>query len=166
MCLVRGLKKVWETSPEEWDEMIDVNVKGILNVSRIIIPKMLEKNQGHIINVSSISGHQTYPGGGIYCATKFAVRALTDTLRMELVATPLRVSMISPGIAKTEFSLVRFKGNQEEADRVYEGIEPLSAVDIAESLIFIASRPAHVNVADLILYPTNQASVSLLHRNQ
>lgn len=162
--LVKGLNKVWETTPAEWDEMIDVNVKGVLNISSLIIPKMLEKNGGHIINISSISGYDTYPGGGVYCATKFAVRALTDTLRKELVDTPIRVSMISPGMAKTEFSEVRFKGDKARADKVYENFDPLLAEDVAEMALFIASRPPHVNIADIIVYPTQQASVSLIHR--
>ncbi|MBS0624534.1 MAG: SDR family NAD(P)-dependent oxidoreductase [Verrucomicrobia bacterium] len=163
--LSRSMDMVWDTSPEDCDLMIDTNVKGLLNVSRQIIPKMLKAGSGHIINVGSISSHDTYPGGGVYCATKFAVKAITDTLRKELVATPLRVSLISPGMAKTEFSDVRFKGDKARSDSVYENIEALSAEDVAEATLFIASRPAHVNVADLVLFPTNQASVSLLHRN-
>lgn len=162
--LVKGLNRLWETPSEDWDEMIDVNVKGLLNVSSAIIPRMLKVNRGHIINVGSISGHDTYAGGGIYCATKFAVRAITDTLRKELVASPIRVSMISPGMAKTEFSLVRFSGDQAKADSVYDNFEPLLAEDIADIVIFMASRPAHVNIADVVVYPTHQASVSLVHR--
>lgn len=163
--LVRGLGKLWEVTADEWDQMIDTNVKGILSMTSQVLPKMLEANKGHIINVGSISGHDTYPGGGVYCATKYAVRALTDTLRKELVATPLRVSMISPGIAETEFSMVRFYGDVKKAGDVYKNIEALTAEDIAEMVLFMASRPPHVNIADLIVYPTNQASVSLLHRN-
>jgi hypothetical protein len=161
---VRGLEKSWETKPEDWNEMIDVNVKGVLNISSQIIPKMLERNSGHIINIGSISGHDVYPGGSVYCATKFALRALTDTLRLELVDSPLRVTLISPGMAKTEFSQVRYRGDQEKADNVYQGIEPLRAEDIAEVIVFAASRPPHVNVADIIVYPTNQASISTVHR--
>jgi NADP-dependent 3-hydroxy acid dehydrogenase YdfG len=163
--LVRGLGKLWEVTPEEWNQMIDTNIKGVLSVTSQILPIMLEANKGHIINVGSISGYDTYPGGGVYCATKFAVRALTETLRKELVATPLRVSMISPGIAETEFSMVRFYGNKQKADDVYKNIQALKAEDIAEMVIFIASRPPHVAIADLIVYPTNQASVSLIHRS-
>lgn len=163
--LSRGLQNIWETSPAEWNEMIDVNVKGILTVSSQIIPKMLKRNSGHIINIGSISGHDSYPGGGVYCATKYAVTALTDTLRKELVATPLRVSMISPGMAKTEFSMVRYQGDEKRADKVYENFQALQAEDIAEIVLFMASRPPHVNIADVIVYPTHQASVSILHRN-
>lgn len=163
--LVRGLGKLWEVTPEEWNQMIDTNIKGVLNVTSQVLPKMLEANKGHIINVGSISGYDTYPGGGVYCATKYAVRALTETLRKELVATPLRVSMISPGIAETEFSMVRFYGDKEKASSVYKNIQALTAEDIAEMVLFIASRPPHVAIADLIVYPTNQASVSLTHRS-
>lgn len=162
--LVRGLDKVWEVKPEDWNEMIDTNLKGVLNVSSQIIPKMIKRNSGHIINLGSISGHDVYPGGGVYCATKFAVRALTDTLRMELVATPLRVTLISPGMAETEFSMVRYKGDKEKAKTIYQGIEALTPEDIAETILFAASRPPHVNVADIIVYPTNQASTTLVHR--
>lgn len=162
--LVRGMGKLWEVTPEEWDAMIDTNVKGILNILHYMLPNMIKANKGHIINVGSTSGHGTYPGGGVYCATKYAVRALTDTLRMELVATPIRVSLISPGMAKTEFSIVRFYGNEQQADKIYEGLEPLTAQDIADAIIFMASRPSHVNIADLIIYPKNQASPTLIHR--
>ncbi|MBA2369568.1 MAG: SDR family NAD(P)-dependent oxidoreductase [Candidatus Protochlamydia sp.] len=163
--LVRGMDKLDQVNPEAWDEMIDTNIKGILTATRLILPHMMEAKKGHIINVGSISGHGTYPGGGVYCATKYAVRALTETLRMELVATPIRVSLISPGMAETEFSIVRFYGDHKQANKVYEGIEALTAVDIAEAIVFMASRPPHVNIADIILYPKNQASTTLIHRN-
>lgn len=163
--LVRGLNKLWETLPSQWNEMIDTNVKGILNVCSLFIPRMLKRNSGHIINVGSISGHDTYPGGSVYCATKYAVTALTETLRKELVATPIRVSMISPGMAKTEFSEVRFPDDPERAKSVYENIQALTADDIAEIVVFMASRPPHVTIADVVVFPTNQASVSLIHRN-
>jgi 3-hydroxy acid dehydrogenase / malonic semialdehyde reductase len=162
--LVRGMDKSWEVTAEQWDEMIDTNVKGVLNVSRQILPKMLKANKGHIINIGSTSGHGTYPGGSVYCATKFALRALTDTLRMELVATPIRVSLISPGMAETEFSKVRFYGDEQKAKDVYKGIKALEAVDIAETILFVASRPPHVNIGDIIIYPKNQASATLIYR--
>lgn len=164
--MVRGMNKVWETSSQDWNEMIDINVKGVLNLCSLIIPKMLKRESGHIINVGSVSSHDTYPGGGVYCATKFAVKALTDTLRKELVATPLRVSMISPGMANTEFSTVRFYGDKSKADSIYENFKALSAEDVAEIVFFIASRPENVNIADVIVYPTYQASVSLVHREK
>lgn len=162
--LVRGMNKVWETPEKDWNEMIDVNIKGILNFCSKIIPKMLKKQSGHIINIGSISAHDTYPGGSVYCATKYAVRAITDALRKELVSSPIRVSMISPGMAKTEFSLVRFRGDEAKAEKPYEGLQVLSAEDIAEIVLFMASRPPHVNIADVIVYPTHQASVSIVHR--
>lgn len=162
--MVRGLNNIWETQEKDWNEMIDINVKGILNFCSQIIPKMLKRQSGHIFNVSSISAHDTYPGGGVYCATKYAVRAITDTLRKELVSSPIRVSMISPGMAKTEFSLVRFNGDADRADKTYERIHALTAEDIAEIVLFMASRPPHVNIADVIVYPTHQASVSITHR--
>ncbi len=164
--MVKGLDKLWEIQPDAWNEMLDTNVKGVLTATRLILPSMLKANNGHIINVGSISGHATYPGGGVYCATKFALRALTDTLRMELVSTPIRVSLISPGMAKTEFSLIRFEGNEKKANQVYEGVEALTATDIAETILFAASRPPHVNIADIILYPKCQASTTLVHRRQ
>lgn len=164
--LVKGLNNVWETPEDDWNEMIDINIKGLLNVSSQLIPRMIKANAGHIINVGSISGHDTYPGGGIYCATKYAVRALTDSLRKELVATPIRVSMISPGMAQTEFSLVRYGGDKGKADAVYNDIQALSAEDVAEIAVFMATRPTHVNIADVIVYPTNQASVSMVHRSK
>lgn len=162
--MVRGLNNVWETPEKDWDEMIDINVKGILNFCSKIIPKMLKKQSGHIFNICSISGHDTYPGGGVYCATKYAVKALTDTLRKELVSSPIRVSMISPGMANTEFSLVRFSGDKNKAEKMYDGLQALTSEDIADIVIFMASRPPHVNIADVIVYPTNQASVSIVHR--
>lgn len=162
--MVRGLNNVWETPEKDWNEMIDINVKGILNLCSQVIPKMLQKQSGHIFNISSISGHDTYQGGGVYCATKHAVRAITDTLRKELVSSPIRVSMISPGMAKTEFSLVRFSGDKDRAEKTYDRLEALNAKDIAEIVLFMASRPPHVNIADVIVYPTNQASVSIVHR--
>lgn len=162
--MARGLNNIWETPEKDWNEMIDTNVKGILNVCSQLIPKMLTKKSGHIFNISSISAYDTYPGGGVYCATKHAVRAITDTMRKELVSSPIRVSMISPGMAKTEFSLVRFEGDRNKADKTYEHLEALNAKDIAEILLFMASRPPHVNIADVVVYPTHQASVSIVHR--
>lgn len=162
--MVRGLNKVWETPEKDWNEMIDINVKGILNLCSQVIPKMLQKQSGHIFNISSVSGYDTYPGGSVYCATKHAVRAITDTLRKELVSSPIRVSMISPGMAKTEFSLVRFSGDKEKAEKTYDHFKALDAKDIAEIVLFMASRPPHVNIADVVVYPTHQASVSIVHR--
>lgn len=162
--MVRGLNNVWETTEKDWNEMIDINIKGILNFCSQIIPKMLKKKSGHIFNISSVSAHDTYQGGGVYCATKHAVRAITDTLRKELVSSPIRVSMISPGMAKTEFSLVRFSGDEAKAENTYDRLQALNAEDVAEIVLFMASRPPHVNIADVIVYPTHQASVSIVYR--
>jgi 3-hydroxy acid dehydrogenase/malonic semialdehyde reductase len=164
--LALGIAKSWEINSDDWNKMIDINIKGILNMTRHILPKMLKANRGHIINVGSVAGHEAYPGGNVYCATKHAVRAFTDCLRMELVATPIRVSLISPGMAKTEFSLVRYEGNEKQARQVYENLEPLTALDIAETILFIVSRPLHVNIADIILYPKDQASTLIVHRKK
>ncbi|MGK5594631.1 MAG: SDR family NAD(P)-dependent oxidoreductase [Parachlamydiaceae bacterium] len=164
--LVRGLAKLWEIKKEEWDEVIDTNLKGVLNMIHAVMPNMLKRNSGHIINVGSISGHGTYPGGGVYCSTKFALRALTDTLRMELVETNIRASLISPGMAKTEFSHVRFYGDEKKADAVYDNVQALTPEDIAETILFIASRPPHVTIADLVVYPQQQASTTMTYRRQ
>ncbi len=162
--MVRGVNKVWETPPEDWDEMIDINIKGVLNLCSLVIPGMVARKAGHIVNIGSVSGHDTYPGGGVYCATKYAVTAITETLRKELVSSPIRVSLVSPGMARTEFSLVRFAGDKGKAEGVYDQLEPLVSEDIAEIVLFILTRPSHVNIADVIVYPTHQASVSLVHR--
>lgn len=162
--LVKGLNKLWETPPSDWDVMIDTNVKGILTMCRLLIPEMLKKKTAQIINIGSTSGHDTYPGGSVYCSTKFAVRALSDTLRKELIETNIRVSLISPGMAKTEFSDIRFDGDKEKAEKVYEGVVPLTAEDIAEAILFVATRPEHVNIADIVIYPKAQASATMIYR--
>ncbi|MCH1430101.1 MAG: SDR family NAD(P)-dependent oxidoreductase [Chlamydiales bacterium] len=162
--LALGLDKVWEISSEDADSMINTNIKGVLNTLRLIVPRMLEKKSGHILNLSSVSAYNTYSGGGVYCSTKFALRSLSDTLRLELMNTPIRVSMLSPGLTETEFSVVRFKGDSEKADNVYSGIEALTAEDIAASAYFILSQPKHVAVSDLIIHPTNQANSYSIHR--
>ena len=148
----------------DWDEMIDVNVKGLLAVSRSILPGMIERKQGHIVNVGSIAGHEAYPNGNVYCATKFAVRALSRGMKMDLTGTPIRVTSIDPGLVKTEFSLVRFKGDRERAALPYKGLVPLTAEDIAEAIVWSATRPAHVNVSEMLILPTAQSSSTLAHR--
>lgn len=162
--MVRGLSKLWEVKPEEWDEMIDINIKSILYLCRFFIPFMIKKKKGHIVNLGSIASHYTYPGGTIYCGTKHAVLAINDALRMELVDTPIRVSLISPGMVETEFSEVRFYGDKSKAKDVYKGITPLTAEDIAEALLFMVTRPPHVNIVDLQINPQQQASVSTVYR--
>ena len=164
--LSRGLDKLHEGKLQDWEEMIDTNVKGLLYVSRAVIPGMVKRGVGHIINLGSIAGHEVYPGGNVYCATKFAVRALSQGLRMDLLATPLRVSNVEPGMVETEFSLVRFHGDEARADKVYEGITPLTPDDIADAIVYCATRPPHVNIAEMIVMPTAQASAILNYRSK
>ncbi|KXN67002.1 NAD(P)-binding protein [Conidiobolus coronatus NRRL 28638] len=161
-----GLQSVETTPLEYMDQMFDTNVKGVVYCIQKILPKMRQQKSGHIINISSISGKDTYPNGGLYCASKFAVDAITRTLRQELVSSPVRVTAINPGMVETEFSLVRFGGNQETADKVYTGVKPLVAEDIAETIIFVASRPSHVEVSDITIFPKGQASTTLVHRGE
>jgi 3-hydroxy acid dehydrogenase / malonic semialdehyde reductase len=162
--LSRGLAKLHEGLVSDWDEMIDANVKGLLYVSRAVIPGMVERRSGHVINIGSIAGREVYPGGNVYCATKFAVRALTSGLRLDLNGTPIRVSEVAPGLVQTEFSIVRFHGDAERAGKVYQGLTPLSPDDIADAVVWCATRPPHVNVSELVVMPTAQASATLVHR--
>lgn len=164
--LSQGLDKVQNGSIENWETMIDTNVKGLLYVTRAILPDMVKRNSGHIINIGSIAGYHVYPEGNIYCATKYAVRALTEGMQMDVVDTDVRISAVSPGLVETEFSLVRFKGDAERAKNVYKGIEALTPDDVAESVLFCATRPNRVNINDLIIMPTNQASVMVMHKSQ
>lgn len=163
--LARGLDKLHEASPDDWEEMIDTNIKGLLYVSRAVVPGMVGRNRGHIINLGSIAGHEVYPGGNVYCATKHAVRALSKGLMIDLVDTPVRVSSVDPGLVETEFSIVRFRGNETRAKKVYENIEALKPEDIAETILFIATRPPHVNIGEVIIFPTNQAGATFVHRS-
>ncbi|NQV30439.1 MAG: SDR family NAD(P)-dependent oxidoreductase [Candidatus Marinimicrobia bacterium] len=163
--LVIGVEKAHHTPKDDVDVMLDTNVKGVLNLIRAVVPSMVARNEGHIINISSIAGHEAYAGGSIYCASKHAVDALTKSLRMDVVGTALRVTAISPGLVDTEFSLVRFKGDLERAKTVYQGLEALVAMDIAEAVFFAASRPPHVQIADMIIFPTQQAAATVVHRN-
>jgi 3-hydroxy acid dehydrogenase/malonic semialdehyde reductase len=163
--LSRGLSKLHEGLVQDWEEMIDTNVKGLLYVSRTVIPDMVERKRGMIINIGSIAGHEVYPGGNVYCASKHAVDALTKGLRMDLVDTPIRVCTIDPGLAETEFSIVRYHGDTERAKKTYLNMIPLHADDIAEAVIFAATRPPHVQIAELIIMPTAQASTTLVHRH-
>lgn len=164
--LSRGLGKLHEGLLSDWEEMIDTNVKGLLYVTRAILPGMVRRRRGHIINIGSIAGHESYPGGNVYCASKAAVRALTAGLRMDTVDTPIRVSAVDPGMVETEFSLVRFHGDEERAKKVYNGMKPLSGADVADAVLFIATRPAHVNVAEVLLLPEAQASATIVRREQ
>jgi serine 3-dehydrogenase len=162
--LSRGLTKLQEGDIGDWEEMIDTNIKGLLYVTRSILPGMVKRNKGHIINIGSIAGHQLYPAGNVYCATKFAVKALSEGLRLDLLGTGVRVTSVDPGMVQTEFSQVRFHGDTERAAAVYQGLQPLSADDVAEVILFCATRPPHVDVADIIVMPTDQASVNHAHR--
>jgi 3-hydroxy acid dehydrogenase / malonic semialdehyde reductase len=163
--LARGLEPLQEGEPEGWDETLDVNVKGLLYVTRAILPGMVKRGRGHVVNLGSTAGHWVYRGGAVYCASKHAVRALTEALRLDVHGTGVRVSTVDPGIvAGTEFSLVRFGGDRERARKVYEGFQPLTPQDIAETIAWVVDRPAHVNIQEVILTPTDQASVRDVHR--
>ena len=162
--LSQGLAKVQDGLLEDWEIMLDTNVKGLLYVTHEILPGMIQRGRGHIINICSIAGYQVYPGGNVYCASKYAVRALTEGMQMDVVDTPIRVSSVSPGMVETEFSLVRFKWDEEKADKVYKGIDALTPDDVAEAVVFCTTRPAHVNINELIIMPTDQASAHVIHK--
>jgi len=162
--LSRGLDKLQEGLVSDWDEMIDANVKGLLYVSRAVIPGMVARGGGHVINIGSIAGREVYPMGNVYCATKYAVRALSKGLRLDLNGTPVRVSEIAPGLVETEFSLVRFHGDGERAAKVYQGYTPLRPEDVADAAVWCATRPAHVNVAEVLITSVDQASTTLVHK--
>ncbi len=164
--MARGRDKLHEGNILDWEEMINTNIKGVLYISRQIVPRMVLRGVGHIINIGSISSHEVYPGGGVYCATKHAVRAISKTLRMELLGTNIRVSSIDPGSVETEFSLVRFRGDTEKASAVYKGMRPLSPEDVADSVLYCATCPPHVNICELRIMPTDQASVGMTHRRK
>lgn len=162
--LSRGLDKLYMGSPEDWDEMIDTNVKGMLYVTRAVVPGMVVRGHGHVVNMGSTAGEITYPNGAVYCATKAAERALNDGLREDLLGTPVRVTSIDPGMVETDFSLVRFHGDQERAAKVYKGLVPLAPEDIADAIVWAVSRPAHVNIARVSLTSIHQANSLLFHR--
>jgi serine 3-dehydrogenase len=162
--LARGLTKLHDGDVDDWEQMIDTNVKGLLYVTRAVVPGMVERGRGHVINIGSIAGLEVYPGGNVYCASKHAVDALTKGLRMDLVDTPVRVSTVDPGMVETEFSEVRFHGDAERARKVYEGIEALTAADIADAVLYCATRPPHVCINQIVVTPTNQASALVVHR--
>jgi NADP-dependent 3-hydroxy acid dehydrogenase YdfG len=164
--LSRGLNKLHEGKLDDWEEMIDTNVKGLLYVSRSVLPGMVERRKGTVINIGSIAGHEVYPGGNVYCASKHAVDALTKGMRLDLVDTPIRVCTIDPGLVETEFSEVRFHGDKERAKKTYQHMTPLTPEDIADAVFFAATRPPHVQIAEVIIMPTAQASTTLVHRAQ
>ncbi len=148
----------------DWDTMIDVNIKGLLYITRALLPKMIERNHGHIVNVGSVAGHVVYPGGVVYCATKHAVAAITEGLRLDLFGTAIRVSSIDPGMVKTDFSRVRFKGDQARADAVYAGVEALMPDDIADAIAYVLTCPAHINISQILIMPTAQAAAMMVNR--
>ena len=162
--LSRGLEKLHEGNLQDWEEMIDTNVKGLLYVSRAVIPGMVARGRGTVINIGSIAGHEVYPKGNVYCATKHAVDALTKGMRLDLVDSPVRVCSVDPGLVETEFSLVRFRGDGRRAQAVYENFTPLTPDDVADVVVFCATRPAHVTLADVLVLPTHQASTTLTYR--
>lgn len=163
--LARGLSNVQDGSVRDWNEMLDTNVKGVLYVSKCVIPLMLKNNSGHIINIGSIAGKEVYPMGNVYCASKHAVDAITKSMRMELVNTPVKVSTIDPGLVETEFSEVRFRGDKEKAKTTYKGLKPLTPEDIAEAIVFTATRNDNFVVAEMVLFPKAQASTRDIVRN-
>jgi 3-hydroxy acid dehydrogenase / malonic semialdehyde reductase len=161
--LAKGADKLMDAKTSDWDAMLDTNVKGLLYITRAVLPFMIAAKAGHIVNLGSVAGRWVYPGGAVYCASKFAVRALSEGLRLDLSGTPLRVTNIEPGMVETEFSAVRF----QDADRgklVYKGMHPLSAADIAETILWCLQRPAHVNIQELVIFPTDQAAIQTVYR--
>jgi 3-hydroxy acid dehydrogenase/malonic semialdehyde reductase len=162
--LSRGLDNLQDAKIEDWEEMIDTNIKGLLYITRAVLPGMIERNEGHVINIGSVAGHWTYPKGNVYAATKFAVNALSQGLKMDLLGTPIRVTSIDPGLVETEFSVVRFRGDSDRAKKVYEGLSPLTPDDIADSIVWAATRPAHVNVNNIVLMTTDQSAPTMVHR--
>lgn len=164
--LARGTEKLQDGDPAHWDEMIDTNVKALLTLTKLVVPSMAKRRSGHVVNLGSVSGRWVYPGGAVYCATKFAVRALSEGLRMDLLGTGVRVTNIEPGMVETEFSRVRFDGSQTASDRVYARMTPLTAGDIANAIAWCVRQPAHVNIQELVIYPTDQAAVGMVHRQE
>lgn len=164
--LVIGMDKEHEGSLDEWDIVIDTNIKALLAMTRLIVPGMVKRGCGHVINIGSIAGDAAYAGGSVYCATKAAVKALSDGLRIDLADTPVRVTNIKPGMVETNFSVIRFRGDQDKADAVYKGIRPLTGDDIADVVYYAASAPAHVQIAEILVMPTYQATGTVCHRQE
>ena len=162
--LSRGLDKLYTGNVQDWEEMIDTNVKGLLYVSRAVVPGMVVRGRGHVVNLGSTAGELTYPNGAVYCATKAAERAINDGLRQDVLGTPIRVTTVDPGMVETDFSLVRFHGDEQRAAKVYKGVKPLMPEDVADAIVWAASRPEHVNIARVLLTPVQQANSLLFHR--
>ena len=163
--LALGLEPEYEGSFEDWDTMIDTNIKGLLTMTRLVVPRMVKRDSGHVINIGSVAGDAAYAGGNVYCGTKAAVKTITDGLRIDLAHTSVRVTNVKPGLVETHFSNVRFHGDDARADKVYEGVKPLTGADIAEVVFYAASAPAHVQIAEVLVLATHQANGSVLHRN-
>ena len=163
--LALGVDKEYEGTEENYDTMIETNITALLMMTRLVVPGMVKRGKGHVINIGSVAGDAAYPGGSVYCATKAAVKVLSDGLRMDLVDTPLRVTNVKPGLVETNFSVTRFAGDKERADKVYQGIKPLTGEDIAEVVYFAASAPEHVQIAEVLVLATHQASGTIVHRN-
>lgn len=162
--LSRGLDKLYEGNVEDWEEMIDTNVKGLLYVTRAVVPGMVERRRGHVINLGSTAGEITYPNGAVYCASKAAEKAINDGLRQDVLGTPVRVTSVDPGMVETDFSLVRFRGDEGRAEKVYQGLTPLQPEDIADAIVWAATRPAHVNIARIGMTSIDQANSFLFNR--
>jgi 3-hydroxy acid dehydrogenase / malonic semialdehyde reductase len=162
--LASGFDFFQDSDPEDWDRMIDTNVKGLLNVTRAVLPRMIERGRGHVINIGSTAGHMTYQRGNVYAATKYAVRALTEGLNLDVAGTPVRVSSVDPGFVETEFSVVRFHGDADRANQVYRGFRPLSGDDVADTVCYVAGLPEHVNILDVVLVPRAQRNVYVVDR--
>ena len=164
--LSRGLEKLYQGNPDDWDEMIDTNVKGLLYVTRAVVPGMVARSKGHVISLGSTAGEITYPNGAVYCATKAAERAINDGLRQDVLGTPVRVTSVDPGMVETDFSLVRFHGDAQRAAKVYQGLTPLTPADVADAIVWAATRPAHVNIARVVMTTIDQANSLLFNRKQ
>jgi 3-hydroxy acid dehydrogenase / malonic semialdehyde reductase len=162
--LSRGLDKLHAGNFQDWEEMIDTNIKGLLYLTRYVVPGMVNRGRGHVVNLGSIAGHQTYPGGNVYCATKAAVRAISEGLKQDLLGTPVRVTSVDPGMVETEFSEVRFHGDGERAKKVYQGVTPLTPDDVADVIFFCVTRSPHVNINEVVLMPVDQAGATLVNR--
>lgn len=163
--LALGLEPEYEGSFEDWETMIDTNIKGLLTMTRLVVPRMVKRDSGHVINIGSVAGDAAYASGNVYCGTKAAVKTITDGLRIDLAHTSVRVTNVKPGLVETHFSNVRFHGNDSRAEKVYEGVKPLTGADIAEVVFYAASAPAHVQIAEVLVLATHQASGSVLHRD-
>ncbi len=162
--LASGFNKLQEGDVDDWEKMIDTNIKGLLYMTKEIVPGMVKRGRGDIVNIGSVAGREAYPNGNVYCGTKHAVDAITKGLRMDLIDTPIRVSTVDPGLVETEFSIVRFHGDEEKAKNVYRGMQPLIAEDIADAVLYIVTRPSHVQIGEILILPTAQRAVTLISR--